>query len=156
MMTNLNQLLDEYSDSHQNKKNQVIHKICVPLIEWSLLGILWTIPSFKYMYALNWSSLFILLSLTYYSTFKNIKVIIMSSLLLIPFFIFIAFVPSQKILLISSIVFVLAWIGQFIGHKIEGQKPSFFKDLFFLLIGPLWVIESFLNQFNKTLKNQKG
>ena len=155
-MTNLNQLLDEYSDSHQNKKNQVIHKICVPLIEWSLLGILWTIPSFKYMYALNWSSLFILLSLTYYSTFKNIKVIIMSSLLLIPFFVFIAFVPNQKILLISSIVFVLAWIGQFIGHKIEGQKPSFFKDLFFLLIGPLWVIESFLNQFNKTLKNQKG
>jgi len=155
-MSQLEQLLNEYSESHQNKKNQIIHKVCVPLIEWSLLGVLWAIPSFKYMYALNWSSLFILLSLTYYSTFKNIKVIIMSSLLLIPFFIFIALVPSTKVLLISSIVFVLAWIGQFIGHKIEGKKPSFFKDLFFLLIGPLWVIESFLNQFNKTLKNQKG
>jgi uncharacterized membrane protein YGL010W len=35
----------------------------------------------------------------------------------------------------------LAWIGQFYGHKIEGKKPSFLKDLEFLLIGPLWVIQ---------------
>jgi uncharacterized membrane protein YGL010W len=37
-------------------------------------------------------------------------------------------------------VFVLAWIGQFIGHKIEGKKPSFFDDLRYLLIGPLFVL----------------
>ena len=42
---------------------------------------------------------------------------------------------------VSIIIFVLAWIGQFYGHKIEGAKPSFLKDLEFLLIGPLWVIE---------------
>jgi uncharacterized membrane protein YGL010W len=36
--------------------------------------------------------------------------------------------------------FVLAWIGQFVGHKIEGQKPSFFEDLQFLLIGPAWLL----------------
>jgi len=36
--------------------------------------------------------------------------------------------------------FVLAWIGQFVGHKIEGKKPSFFEDLKFLLIGPAWLI----------------
>ena len=34
---------------------------------------------------------------------------------------------------------MIAWIGQFIGHKIEGAKPSFFEDLQFLLIGPAWV-----------------
>jgi uncharacterized membrane protein YGL010W len=31
-------------------------------------------------------------------------------------------------------------VGQFIGHKIEGKKPSFFKDILFLLIGPLWLL----------------
>jgi uncharacterized membrane protein YGL010W len=36
-------------------------------------------------------------------------------------------------------VFVLAWIGQFIGHEIEGKRPSFLTDLTYLLIGPLWV-----------------
>ena len=41
----------------------------------------------------------------------------------------------------SLVIFVVAWIGQFYGHKIEGQKPSFFKDLQFLLIGPAWVFE---------------
>ncbi|WP_375138530.1 Mpo1-like protein [Psychrobacter sp. MF31] len=41
-------------------------------------------------------------------------------------------------------VFVIAWIGQFIGHKIEGKKPSFFEDLQFLLIGPAWVANSLI------------
>jgi uncharacterized membrane protein YGL010W len=44
------------------------------------------------------------------------------------------------ILPVSLTVFVVAWIGQFIGHKIEGKKPSFFEDLRFLLIGPLFVL----------------
>jgi uncharacterized membrane protein YGL010W len=41
---------------------------------------------------------------------------------------------------LSVSVFVIAWIGQFVGHKIEGKKPSFFDDLRFLLIGPLFVL----------------
>jgi uncharacterized membrane protein YGL010W len=42
-------------------------------------------------------------------------------------------------------LFIVAWIFQFIGHKIEGKKPSFFKDLQFLLIGPAWLL-SFIYQ----------
>ena len=41
---------------------------------------------------------------------------------------------------IFAVAFVLAWLGQFIGHLIEGKKPSFFKDLMFLLIGPAWLM----------------
>jgi uncharacterized membrane protein YGL010W len=37
-------------------------------------------------------------------------------------------------------VFIITWIFQFIGHTIEGQKPSFLKDLQFLLIGPIWLL----------------
>jgi uncharacterized membrane protein YGL010W len=48
--------------------------------------------------------------------------------------------PPPAILPLSVAIFVLAWIGQFIGHKIEGKKPSFFDDVRFLLIGPLFVL----------------
>lgn len=37
-------------------------------------------------------------------------------------------------------VFVITWIFQLIGHKIEGKKPSFLKDIQFLLIGPIWLL----------------
>ena len=37
-------------------------------------------------------------------------------------------------------IFVVAWVGQFIGHAVEGKRPSFFKDLLFLLVGPLWLL----------------
>jgi uncharacterized membrane protein YGL010W len=42
--------------------------------------------------------------------------------------------------LVSVIIFAVAWIGQFYGHKVEGKKPSFFKDVQFLLIGPAWLM----------------
>jgi len=37
-------------------------------------------------------------------------------------------------------VFVIAWILQFIGHAVEGKRPSFFTDVRFLLIGPAWLL----------------
>ena len=43
-------------------------------------------------------------------------------------------------------VFTLSWIGQFYGHKIEGKKPSFLKDLQFLLIGPIWLLHFILKK----------
>ena len=43
------------------------------------------------------------------------------------------------LLKLAIAVFVVAWIGQFVGHKIEGRKPSFLTDLAYLLIGPAWL-----------------
>jgi uncharacterized membrane protein YGL010W len=48
-------------------------------------------------------------------------------------------------------IFVLAWIGQFIGHKIEGAKPSFLKDIQFLLIGPAWLMNHVFQRFGISL-----
>jgi uncharacterized membrane protein YGL010W len=44
------------------------------------------------------------------------------------------------VLAVAGGVFVLAWIGQFVGHMIEGRKPSFFEDVKFLLVGPAWLL----------------
>jgi uncharacterized membrane protein YGL010W len=148
--SSLNALLLEYSESHQNPLNQKIHKICVPLIEWSVLGIIWSIPTPDFFRNITWVHIFVVFALLYYAHFKNLKVMLASLILMLPFWIYVSFHPPY-ILMTSLIVFILAWIGQFYGHKIEGKKPSFFRDIFFLLIGPLWVAEACLRKFGTSL-----
>lgn len=130
--------LAEYAESHQNPTNQWIHTICVPLITWSILGVLHTIVLYTEIRA---SHVFVILALFYYSIFRKGLVVaamgFFSALMLISF----KFIPN--LLMTSIIVFVIAWIGQFYGHHIEGKRPSFLKDLTFLLIGPIWVIKKF-------------
>lgn len=147
-MKPLNQWLDEYSESHQNKYNQWIHTICVPLIFWSIYFMLFSIPFPKdrSMY-LNMANLVYLFALIFWFRL-HIKI---GFFFLIHGFIMAlatmiiwtgAFMQYDKALFRASfIIFVLAWTGQFIGHKIEGKKPSFFKDIQFLLIGPIWVLK---------------
>ena len=50
--------------------------------------------------------------------------------------------------LTSVVIFIVAWIGQFVGHAVEGKRPSFFKDLQFLLIGPLWLLAAAYRRFS--------
>jgi len=148
-MKTLGQWFSEYGESHQNKTNVYIHKVCVPLITWSLLGILWTIPvpDIFLEYSFNWSYVFVLICLLFYISLKSIKVILGVLTLVLPV-VYILNIASatygHRILYVSLAVFILAWIGQFIGHKIEGKKPSFFQDIQFLLIGPAWVLKDIL------------
>lgn len=154
-MKNIQNWLDAYGVSHQNKTNKMIHWICVPLIMFSLLGILSlvkiTIPIFLSHYCVNLSHLLILFSIIFYfrlSISISIGMIIYSLLNLYIIYQFELFYSSQSTLLaIYIVIFIGAWIGQFIGHKIEGQKPSFFEDLQFLLIGPAWLLSFIYKKF---------
>ena len=133
-------LIDKYSESHLNHTNEIIHFVCVPAIVFSLLGILWAIHPGV---AIGLS----LLSLVYYFTLSvpfAMGMILMSGAMLAVLYA----LPQNVILPLSIIVFVVAWIGQFIGHKIEGKKPSFFDDLRFLLIGPLFVLGFLYRRLN--------
>ena len=47
---------------------------------------------------------------------------------------------ATQVLPISAGIFVVGWIFQFVGHKIEGKKPSFFEDIQYLWVGPLFVV----------------
>lgn len=134
MNSKLSAILDEYAVSHQNPINQKIHKVCVPLIMWSVLGLLASIPG-----PVNVAYLFIVASLAYYLHFKNLSIILVILAQVIPMMIGVYLLRDYGYQLWLGI-FVAAWIGQFIGHKIEGKKPSFFQDVFFLLIGPLWIL----------------
>ncbi|MGB2245841.1 MAG: DUF962 domain-containing protein, partial [Flavobacteriaceae bacterium] len=44
-MKTMQDWLDAYAVSHQNKTNKAIHFICVPLIVFSLVGLLMSIPN---------------------------------------------------------------------------------------------------------------
>ncbi len=152
MMRNLESYINEYSESHQHPTNIAIHKICVPAIMFSLLGILKAFPVWEsWPLWLDWSTVFIILAFIYYATFKNIRVIGAILLLVIPMIALLEFL-RPRFFILSLAIFVVAWIGQFIGHKIEGKKPSFFQDLFFLLIGPIWTMHTLLGQIGIDLK----
>ena len=151
-MKKLSHYIEEYSFSHQNKFNILIHKFCVPLIMFSLLGIMKAFPvPADWPLWLDWSLIFIIFSFGYYSFLKNIRVILALLLLIIPMIAILEFL-RPKFFILSVIIFVLAWIGQFIGHKIEGKKPSFFQDLFFLFIGPIWTMNKIMAQLGIDLK----
>lgn len=146
-MSKLNHLLNEYNESHQNKTNKLIHWICVPLIMISLIGILYEIPfpDFSVLGVESWALVALVLAVFYYFFLTTSLGIAMLIILRIMLWIVEDFNKNTPISGLDPLffwigVFVLAWIGQFIGHKIEGKKPSFLKDLQFLLIGPLWLM----------------
>lgn len=125
-------LLDRYAENHQHPLNEVIHCICVPAIMFSLLGLLWSLHP--------WVALAVVLaSLAYYLTLSRPFAFGMT-LMAVAMLGLLSLMPPVTVLPASIAIFVVAWIGQFIGHHIEGKRPSFFEDLRFLLVGPLFVL----------------
>jgi len=138
-------LLNEYGSSHKNALNKTIHWICVPIIFFSIFGLVRSIPTpaiFNAVPYLSWASILLIFALAYYITLSfplTLGFIIWGAIVVLGNeYLFSA---GRIYLLICSILFfVLAWVGQFIGHGVEGKKPSFLKDLQFLMIGPAWLM----------------
>ena len=129
-MKSVDQWFDEYGESHRNPINKLVHWICVPLITFSVLGILWALHPVVAAAVVGMAlAFYVLLSWQLALVMALQSLLMLWVLSLMPW----VFWPSVAI-------FVLAWIGQFIGHRVEGKKPSFFKDLQFLLIGPAWLM----------------
>ena len=146
-MKDLDHWLEQYGISHKNPKNKTIHYFCVPAIAWSLLGILHEIPLIA---GYSLASLLLILALGFYASLNLKSFFVM---LVLGGLAYVSLDQIQKQFLLAwpiltyLAVFTVAWIGQFIGHEIEGKKPSFFEDIQFLLIGPLWVLPKPLLRF---------
>lgn len=139
-MQKVTQLLDEYQQSHLNPINKRIHLICVPLILFSILGLLYSIDISAMLIAVT-------ICMIYYIRLS----LPLSGYMLIVFAIMVGIIVRMEYVLpICITIFIVSWIFQFIGHKIEGKKPSFFKDLQFLLIGPLWVVHALTKDIKKS------
>ena len=144
MSQSVNQLLDEYASSHQNRTNKLIHYFAVPVIFWSISAMLWVV---KIPLIENLAVLVTALVSIYYIS-KNLTLAIQMILFSILCLVLNSFLEAQGLPLfyISLGLFIVAWILQFVGHKIEGKKPSFFKDLQFLLIGPAWIVRQLFSK----------
>lgn len=128
----IDMLLARYAESHRHPFNEAIHCICVPAIVLSLLGLLWAVTPLL-------AVIVVVASLAYYLTLSPafaLGMLAMAGAMLL----ILSRLPAALVLPASVAIFVAAWIGQFVGHKVEGKKPSFFEDLRFLLIGPLFVL----------------
>lgn len=161
-MRSADEWFEAYGESHQNPTNKQIHWICVPLIFTTVVGLLWGIqlpihakgqfldlPLGDYF---NLGSLLLIIALGYYSL---ISISLMMGMIVVSILSIIGVLALQHLggsvgltlNQVSILIFVLAWIGQFVGHKIEGKKPSFLEDLQFLMIGPLWLLGFIYRRF---------
>ena len=148
-MRKIDALLSEYGESHQNPTNKLIHWICVPLIFLSIVGLLASIPTGLVQSVLgegnpyaNWAVVALVLVTVYYVSLSISLSIGMAVFALLCIWIthMIVRINVAPLWAVSIGIFVVAWIGQFYGHNVEGKKPSFFKDIQFLLIGPAWLM----------------
>ena len=133
----VDQLLAHYAQSHRNPRNELIHFVAIPLIMLSLIGLL---------YALHpWVAYgFVAASMVYYARLSVVFLLAMAVLSGIA--LLLVHAMGGRVLPISAAIFVAAWIAQFVGHRIEGRKPSFFEDLQYLWIGPLFVLGHLFRQ----------
>lgn len=140
-MRQIDRLLMQYSESHQNRTNIAIHAIAVPAIYLVTLGLLWSLPMPDFLPEtdVTWAHIVALPVLYYYFSLSGAIGAAMTLLTIISFgvikLVALTAVPVWQFCLA---LFVVMWILQFVGHKIEGKKPSFFEDLRFLLVGPAW------------------
>ena len=130
-MRKVDELFERYGESHRHPANEAIHWICVPLITWSVLAALWAAsPAVAYAG--------IALAVAFYAWLS--PQIAIGMLALFALMVYPLTLLGSSTLAVAVGVFVIAWIGQFVGHAIEGRKPSFFEDLKFLLVGPAWLL----------------
>ena len=145
MARDIHQWNNDYGISHQNSTNKKIHWICVPAIMFTLLGLLSLVKFDLGEFRGNLVYILIVLAWLFYLRLSikiSVGMFAISAISLVGIYQLEKFIGLENwtLFFIYLGIFILAWIGQFVGHKIEGQKPSFFEDLQFLLIGPAWLL----------------
>ena len=127
----VDELLAHYGESHRNPRNEVIHFIAIPVIMLSIVGLLFALHPYV-AYA------FVAASMVYYARLSAVFLFSMAIISLMA--LVLVHAMGAQVLPVCAALFVGAWILQFIGHRIEGKKPSFFEDIQYLWVGPLFVL----------------
>lgn len=143
-MRSLHPWLDKYSGDHQHPTNQLIHLVCVPAILWAVIAMLWTIPVPGGLARPGaWAGAACFAALLFYwprSRALGFGMLVVFAAMLYSCHLLANAIGMTNLLWLAIAIFVVAWIGQFVGHRIEGRKPSFFTDVVYLLIGPVWTL----------------
>ena len=140
-----------YSADHVNPTNQKIHYFAVPLILWTVTALLWCVPVPGTWFSAGlWAAIAAFAAwMFYYRASRPLgfgMLAVLIALLWLNRWLH-AVIGTTHMVQLAVAVFVLAWIAQFIGHRIEGKKPSFLTDLVYLLIGPAWILGKVYRRF---------
>src|SRR5690242_18012312 len=143
-MRTIHDWFGSYSADHANRTNRAIHWLCVPVILWCVIALLWLVPVPE---AIGRAGLWAFIAMFGGFLFYYFKLSRPMGLAMATVFIVFSLIAEgayralgpQHLLWLAIALFVIAWIGQFVGHIIEGKRPSFFTDLAYLLIGPAWL-----------------
>ncbi len=148
--TPIHRWFDKYAEDHRNPTNQMIHVFAVPAILWTIVALLWCIPSPGTWFRPGfWAALTMFAAwMFYYRSSRTLGFGMLAVFVVMAWFTrwLHNSYGTQALLIAAIVVFVVAWIAQFVGHKIEGRKPSFLTDITFLLIGPAWVVAKLYNK----------
>jgi len=141
------QFLDEYRKTHSNPTNALVHTICVPIILFASIGLLWTLPLGLWLGLGRWvngATVVAALTLVFYATLSLCAVLYMTATFAVCAAAIVAMDNAGlPVLWICAGLWIAAWLGQFYGHNVEGAKPAFLDDVVFLLIGPLFILAKF-------------
>jgi uncharacterized membrane protein YGL010W len=130
-------LIAHYGESHQNPRNELIHFFAIPLIVLSLCGLLFALhPWLAYAFIGTSMVYYARLSWVFFGIMLAFSALVIAAL----------HAMGSQVMVLSIAIFVGAWIAQFIGHKIEGKKPSFFEDIQYLWVGPLFVLSKLMGK----------
>ena len=149
-MRSMQDWIDSYSADHRHPINQVIHWFCVPPIMWAVIALLWSLPvPLRFLRPGAWAVMAMVLAFYWYwprsHRLAGGLLVVFALLALLTNFLFLQ-LGAVQLRYLAIGVFVVAWIGQFIGHQFEGRKPSFLTDLSYLLIGPAWLMAKLLRK----------
>lgn len=139
----VDRFLGDYSDDHRDPTNRAIHWVCVPLIVWTVVALLWVLPVPTFARPGLWAGLAGVAAVAFYLRLSRPLALAMAlffALLLALTGWLHARLGATVLAGSASALFVAAWVAQFVGHRFEGRRPSFLTDLAYLLIGPLWLM----------------
>ena len=139
-----------YGQDHQNATNRTIHWVCVPTILWATIALLWAVPVPSAVGAPGgWCLLAMACALLFYwrlSWVIGLGMFALFAILGLATRALYGTLGAPRLLAVAVGCFALAWVGQFIGHRFEGKRPSFLTDLSYLLVGPAWLLSKLLRR----------
>jgi uncharacterized membrane protein YGL010W len=157
-MRNADTWFAHYSDDHRHPTNIVMHWICVPAITWCAIALLWIVPVPHWLGRPGfWSFVAMFGAFAFYYYRLSRRIGLAMALVFIVFALvtegLYRWLGADMLGWLALAVFVLAWIGQFAGHAIEGRRPSFLTDLAYLLIGPAWLVSKLMRRFGIAIED---
>ena len=139
--------LQQYSRHHADGADQLLHRLMIPLLVTSVVGLLWAIPvptTFREATpVLNWGTIFLMAAIVYY--------FILSISLAFGALPIIASVVwavmwldrlSYPLWMSSAALLITAWMGLRVSHRSPGLRPSLIGDLQYVMLGPVWLVSA--------------